>query len=452
VTLIETALIIDITVYLICLTLLLRHGRLSYSHAGTIYLIFHLLVVTWRLFSINIGSPTLYDGPYWGTRFDPVTHNEIARAALMADVALVMMTIAWLRTSASDDQKRAAGRQHDNTFLRLDPHIIYFVSIIAFPLGIAGMALRTYIPGLGTSGVNLGTWDESSWIGILPTWVGLVLLAMIYMRGFRWWLVIPLILYLLVMAFQGYHRYRVIVPVILVTQMFLEQRSLRWPPLWMVGLLLVCGVLFFPLKTIGRMVQQGATPAEILNSSAEIIVEETEGESGELQFLDQFASTVTLVDKAGKFYYGRTYLPLLTLPIPRELWAGKPTLNEYQWEIQTTKRPMATMGMISTILGEAYANFGYVGIVVIPYILAHLLALWYFRTSSQGYYSVGRFAYLLIAANLLQVYRDGLVSLVVFALANMMPLMIMIALHLLPPIGRAERLEKRLMRLENAKK
>jgi hypothetical protein len=58
----------------------------------------------------------------------------------------------------------------------------------------------------------------------------------------------------------------------------------------------------------------------------------------------------------------------------------------------------------------------------------------YFAAYRRPYLSLARFAYLLIAVNLIQVWRDGLQSLVLFTLVNMMPLMILIALHyLLPP-------------------
>ncbi len=45
-----------------------------------------------------------------------------------------------------------------------------------------------------------------------------------------------------------------------------------------------------------------------------------------------------------------------------------------------------------------------------------------------------RLAYLLIACNLIQVYRDGLTSIVVFTWVNMMPLMVIVALHYILPV------------------
>jgi hypothetical protein len=91
------------------------------------------------------------------------------------------------------------------------------------------------------------------------------------------------------------------------------------------------------------------------------------------------------------------------------------------------------MGMIVTYLGESYANWGYLGIVVIPYLTAYWLARAYFRAYRSHYLSVARFIYLLVACNLIQVYRDGLVSIVIFTWVNMMPLMIIVTLHYIFP-------------------
>ncbi len=153
-------------------------------------------------------------------------------------------------------------------------------------------------------------------------------------------------------------------------------------------------------------------------------------------FLDQFASALTLIDKNGKFYYGSTYAPLILNPIPRQVWKDKPGLADYEKDFSTPERPMFEMGMIITFLGEAYANFGYVGLILIPGLLAYWLARIYFRAYRSKYLSVYRFAYLLIACNLIQVYRDGLVSLVTFTLVNMMPLAIIVILHYAIPRAR----------------
>src|SRR4030095_1359599 len=87
-----------------------------------------------------------------------------------------------------------------------------------------------------------------------------------------------------------------------------------------------------------------------------------------------------------------------------------------------------------TFMGEFYLNFGYFGIVVMTYLTGFVLARLYFRAYRSGYFSTLRFGYLLITCNLILVYRDGLMSLFIFTLVNMMPLSIIVFLHLIRPL------------------
>ena len=68
------------------------------------------------------------------------------------------------------------------------------------------------------------------------------------------------------------------------------------------------------------------------------------------------------------------------------------------------------------------------------YLTAYFLARIYFRAYRSSYLSVLRFCYLLVTCNLILVYRDGLMSLFVFTLVNMMPLSIIVVLHLVKPL------------------
>jgi len=147
--------------------------------------------------------------------------------------------------------------------------------------------------------------------------------------------------------------------------------------------------------------------------------------------LDQFASTLTLADQHGKLFWGSTYSGLLTVIVPRQLWPEKPGLADFEKEISTPERPMAADGMVVTMLGEFYLNFSYVGVVVLSFAVAYASGRWFHAVYQCGYFTLARFMYLLVACNLLQVFRDGLISLFVFPVINMMPLTAIVLLHLL---------------------
>src|SRR6266478_5529472 len=126
---IPIALFIDIVVLAVCTVLLLRYGRLSHSHPGTIYLFFHLYTFTLRLVGIAFGAPTLFS--QYVLFFESIRIDEIVRPALAGDLAFMAMTIAWIRASAVDKNKRR------NLPERAEPNLslrhIWSVVIVVFP-------------------------------------------------------------------------------------------------------------------------------------------------------------------------------------------------------------------------------------------------------------------------------------------------------------------------------
>lgn len=434
------ALFIDVLTLCVCTILLLRYARLSHSHPGTIYLFFHIYTFTLRLIGIAFGAPTLFS--QYLLFFESIRPEEIVRAVIFGDVALASMTVAWIRVSVVDKNRiRHVPERHTEAEANLSLRHIWSVVLVVFPLGLWGLWAFTNLPGMDTERVELGEWQTSSWLFITQVWAGLSLLALIYWYGFKWWLVTPMSAYLFVMAIQGYHRFRVIIPVLLLIQIFLDQKKLRWPPAYIIIFILLMMAVFFPLKDIGKMAQEGETVSEIVDVSKESFNTALSAKAPDQQFLDQFACALTLIDDHGSYYYGSTYLTLLVLPIPRQWWPDKPSVADYVRDISTPTRPIFEMGMIVTYLGESYINFGYLGIVLVPYLTAYGLARAYFRAYRSSYFSVARLVYLLVACNLIQVYRDGLVSIVIFTWVNMMPLMVIVTLHYIFPkktaIGRA---------------
>lgn len=431
----------DIAVVTGCAILLLRFGRLAHSHPAISYLFFHIIVVTSRAMAILVGAETLFSG--WGVVFEPVVEPEIVRAVFFADVALGVMTCAWIRASSTDLRNPQKNLHADKKPpVTLSVQHIWWVVAIAFPVGVLGLALLGNVPGMEKPQIDLGEWQESSWLAVTMTWAGLALLALIYWYGFRWWLLAPMAIYLIIMAVQGYHRFRVVIPLILLIQIYLDRREKKWPPAYILMPIIAVMLLFYPLKSVGRLVQEGATLTEITETSTVAIREVAAGQHGDQTLLDQLASSLTLIDQAGNLYYGSIYLVLVTSPIPRQLWLDKPTLSGHMQDISTISRPMSEVGMVITMVGEFYINFGFIGIIFLSYLTAYGLARIYFRAYRSNYFSVQRFVYLIIACNLIQVYRDGLMSLFIFTLINMMPLCAIVFLHWIrPPRQKDAKLE-----------
>ena len=420
----------DLAVLATCIVALWRFCDVRHSHPAVIYLFFHIYTVTLRASKILTGAPTLFST--WGYGYDGVGQDEIARAVLMADLTLAAMIVGWIIASRSyakaiEDGMRPRSRPLNVSF-------IWLVVVIGLAVGLAGILYLSKLPGsTPNEAVDLGDWQESSWLSITQTWPGLCLLALIYWYGFRWWLLSPMAVYLALMSYQGYHRFRVVIPVIMLVQIYLDRHRRKWPTLATMSILAALALLFFPLKAIGMMAQWGYSATDIVRNSTEIVETALSGEHDDEGFLDQLASAVTLVDLRGKFYWGEPYFALVTLPVPRQWWKEKPTPVDYIEDFSTKGRPMRECGMIATIVGESYANFGYPGILAIPFLLAWFLGRLYASAYSNHYFTVARFGYLMLACNLIQVFRDGVVSMVMFTAVNMMPLAVILLLHKFSP-------------------
>jgi len=416
-------LFIDVSTVVLCVGLLLRVGDLRLSHPAVPYSVFHIHTVTIRLIGLLNGAPTLYT--YASQSFAPIRPDEIARAALYADIAFWLATFVWIGINLT---RRPRVRENP---IMLDGRLLRPILIVAFCVGVVGIRLAARVPGVEVYEWDpSNAWSTSSYVYILPSWMGLAVLGHIYFYGFRRWTFVLLAIYLILMALQGGMRFRFIIGFLLAVQIWVEHRNRRWPSRGLLLGLVVVALLFFPMKTVGGLIQNGASLDEVSETVSNSVADLTEGAAGDQMFLDEYASGLTLMDLQGKKYMGSIYLPILTLPIPRFLWPDKPGLSDYMADISTRQRPMASSGMIVTYLGESYANFGLAGIFLVPPLLALFLGLFYRVAYEAPRESVIHFSYILLAVNLIQNFRDGLLSIIVFRFVNMMPLMIIILLHL----------------------
>jgi hypothetical protein len=421
--------LVDVSVVILCSVALAKYGRLRHSHPATIYLVFHLLIFTVRLIAISLGSPTLFS--QWGfTKHgftDPVSENEIARAVLIADLALFIMTAGWVRAAFRANSNQDAMQEGvDEEPTNISKKLSWSVIAVALPIGVVAFVLLSRFPGIDVS-ASLSL-PQTAWIGITQTWAGLCLIALIYLYGFRLKYLIPLLAYLFVQMLQGFHRLRFVIPVILLSMIYLDTKEKRWPSLRVVLVIAIVALLFSPMKQMGKMFQAGVPLTEVL----EYTVQNMEQDWAEYTFLDQYAASLTLVDQHGKWFLGREWAYLVGLMwIPRPLWPDKPHMAGFVREISIPSRPMGEMGMIVTFLGDAYAHFRYLGILLLPYLLAYWSGRFYFRAYRDGYGTATHLLFLLLSCNLIQLYRDGTFYIITWVAVYMMPLFLIGILHLL---------------------
>jgi hypothetical protein len=224
-----------------------------------------------------------------------------------------------------------------------------------------------------------------------------------------------------------------VLPLLFFTAYYLQTRRLRWPT-WPILLGALVFALVFPrLKYIGQAVRAGDNQEAWAQVTESFTFSSREkGESGGEDFLDQYAGALSLADTNGRNFNGSTYLAIVTLPIPRAWWPNKPGLADHLQEISTSGRNYAVEGRIITYLAEAYLNFGYVGLFLIPAFMGYVLTAFCLWANAGPQLRLSRYVYLVVFMALIQTFRDGLLSIFVFTVVHNMPMLFALILHYVP--------------------
>lgn len=383
--------------------------QLSVISPAFIYFFFHLYAFSARLWMLASGAPPLYGEQ---ALYRAVEVQEIGRAVLLADVALVLFCLGF--KFADGERKRSSPVRA----MRAD--VVIWVSAALLPIGSVLLVL--------SKGVGASFGGAAQFAQIAAMWPAAVLCLCLYRFGFKWYLVTLLATYLLLVGLQGYHRFMVVMPLFFCLALYLLRARRRWPGIGISAASIIFILLFPQLKYIGSAASAGDIDEVMLRIGQAFSLVEEDGSTSST-FLDQYAGALTLADEHGETLYGASYLAALTLPIPRAIWPDKPGLGDHIIVMATDERPYDKEGRIITYIGESYLNFWYFGVFIVPALLGYILARFYSAATVHGLGSILMYVFLVVMTSLVQVYRDGLVSFVMFVLVQNIPMLVVIALH-----------------------
>ena len=395
----------------------------AFWHPLTVYLFFHVYSFTWRVIQLILGAVPMYGN---SIDLEVIRPGEFERAIMLADVALLCFTIGTALAQSHFRWKAQSPRMSRE----LKVSIVYAVSAFCLPTGLVVLALNK------TGGEEIGEFfGANSFLGIMNLWSIACLVVLVFVKGFRPILIVPICAYLVIVGLQGYHRFMLILPVLGLSAIYLQGKGKKWPTFGMVVLGIATLFLFPSLKYIGRAVA-GADYAAVgdlvsnaFSSTAEKNIR-SEKEFASEEFLDQYAGALTMIDDGGKTYNGSTYLALLTLPIPRKFWPEKPGLADHLNDISNSGRPYSTEGRIITYIGESYLNFRYLGVGLIPLSLGFGLSYWCLVATTGPWLRLNRYLYIMAFMAFIQLFRDGLLSLPLFSLVHNTPTLFIWVAHM----------------------
>lgn len=413
----QTCLFLDVLI--VALVVASSFWRLSFWHPLTAYLFFHIYSFTVRAYDIYGGAPTIYTGSV--NNYEDVTTAELTRALLLSDLALIVFAVAsWLAHCSFQARSHLPVSQRI-----LNINVIKTVALVGLLPGLILFFLfkTTQVFEEGTGGYLQGA----------ALWPIGITCMLVFVFGMRWYSYLLLAVILGVVSLQGYHRFMLVLPLMFLTALHLQRRGLRWPTIPIILAAAVLATVFPRLKYIGRAFQEGDIQEVARHLSQSFVKESSQLEFDYREsYLDQYACSLSMIDYNEKKYWGSTYLGIVTLPIPREWWPNKPALNEHVREISTPTRQFGREGRIITYLGESYANFGYAGLVIIPAMLGYALTAFCLHAMTGPWQSLSRYVYFASFMAFIQLFRDGLYSLVVFTIAHNIPMLVVIILHVIP--------------------
>lgn len=382
------------------------------------YLLFHAIVFVFRPWIEWIWS---IDSIWNQIGFHP-DNVERGKALAVSSAALVALALGYL--ARMHRSGRSFHFSHQRAVDKYDLRALLLVGVLVVPLALysiwvtrtgAGLSERSSVSMVVVEGVIVNTSGLGYLTDAQNAILGLIALCFAF-RRFRPFAFAMLAIYLARKFLTGGGRWGIVLPLVGYGLWFMYQRGKRWPPISYVAMLVPLFVIFMTLgedRYALTKILEGRK-YELTTKSDRTLKERLD--NPDFANFDYLAYVVNVVPAQSRTYtYGTQYLQLLTEPIPRRLWPGKPAgppiklvdLNDYG----------NFFGLTLSFPGDLWLSFGWFGVVLGSLLVGNGLARVYaaFRSGELDLYQ--RVAYVMAVPLLVQFYRDGgLVSFTKFLL------------------------------------
>lgn len=418
---ISLSLVIDVIVVTIALACILAVSSRSIFNPSLWWLALHIYTVTFRLITLCLGSESMWE-------IGIQSNTEYVKAAAAADLSLIAVALATIWVSKCHHNSKAP-LEHIQSKSHLSVRAGWIISILCLTIGGYALIKFGYIAsaardsGIDISAVDLGRVEETAipiTIAGFAVQGALLQCAMCGFTRLRLMILLPL----LILTAVNLARTAFVLAVCLALLIYLTRRGWRSiPRSWAIGMVLLA-VVWFVQKPIVGGISEGKGLDEIWSSVHDYLAQSAEDKSSiDTQFLDMQATFMASADEIGKRYLGATVVPLLYLPIPRFLWPDKPRINQPEVELSSQVRQIVRVGMVPTLSGESYVNFGWAGCALIPFLYLFAMQKAFRHVEGHSVTSTSRWVYLIFLICMVQVFRDGLNSLVTFGVLTYCPLL-----------------------------
>jgi hypothetical protein len=380
-----------------------RSGVATVYHPASFYMFFHGFIFVVRPILAWVNDYQLVYNLY---SFVPTMEAKI-RALLCADLGFLCFMMMVLRIGREPLVLRPTVGTADD-FQRLYRLPLMVTTVLLAPLGIYSLQ---YVLRADSGEVAGRAFDAATGFTISTTGngylfsagdiVGVLVILIAWQFRFRLLALVPFAMFVVARA-SGGTRWAFLLTSAAFALFWLYDRRRNWPS---ISIILGAIALLAAFTVVGAqrdIVKAYLTGGEVRqNLFQERLLEGMD--YANMEYLEY--QTWAIPDKTGTWLYFADNLQVLTEPIPRVLWPGKPIGAPIKmWDPWRYGTPI---GMTSSLPGVGWDQLGYVGVAMWCGLWGWMFGLFYnwFARSRQTAFSVA--LYILLLPLSVQFFRDG---------------------------------------------
>jgi oligosaccharide repeat unit polymerase len=382
-----------------------RSPAFSVFHPLTFYLAFHGILFVFRPI---LAWARGYDGLYQVYQFYPSVSDKVT-VILAATLGLVAFAFFSLR--AGSEPMRFGNENAKRSERGLLGRPFLFVLMICGPLALYSLTksfgASSNFEGLSldrTTGVTINT-QNIGYIMDLQLMAVPLCVIFIWMCRFRLYSAIPLALFIMLSASTG-SRGPSVAAAVSAGMFYLYEKRIRYPGMRVVlGAVLVLAVFGAVGADRGEGIRRaiGLQEGEAQNT----VSNDRFMEGMDFANMEYFEYLVYVIpQRSGTYDYFLDNVQVLTEPIPRVLWSGKPVGEPFRriWLFDYG----FPIGMTRSLPGEGWYALGWLGVLIWCGLWGHVLGRIYSRFVAGRQSTFSTAAYMIFLPTLVVGLRDGL--------------------------------------------
>ncbi len=409
-------LLLQWTVFFVVVLSMAARRQLTIFHPTTIYLLFHCIVFCVRPTFVYLFG---FDQVWRYIVFWP-TDDEMILALYLSSAGLIVFCAAFALTCPHPGPKDLAPPRD---FTLSEKRAFWAMVVLLLPLGIYSIYAAD-AKGEMINGVFIMT-GTSGYLNDLQQVLIPITILVIVMSRWRWYSFIPFLIFLYYRATEGWGRWTIILTIFALILFHSWENRKNFPSF---KFLIPLPLIFILFANLGLDRSYVTNLVEGNQEESRDVLDESETFESRFDTLD-FANfdyltyIVAVVPEQSETYtYASQYLQIFTEPIPRRIWKSKPigppvsffNLNDFG----------NFNGLTPALIGDGWMSGGWIGALMTMAFAGWLLGMlynWFIRNQENLFHC---FTFFIINAVIVQLFRDGGISIAKFLLFCLLPIFV----------------------------